>query len=91
MCVNNAAGDWLGTLTAPEPSEQVPSQDDHPWNPQSRTTTETVQSQEVVQALVPHAAILLILEYVYQYYIWYHGSQRIPNSSRYCQYADNAH
>ncbi len=37
--VNKAARDWLDTLTAPKPDEQVPSQDDHPWNPQRRTTT----------------------------------------------------
>ncbi len=37
--VNKAARDWLDTLTAPEPGEQVPSQ---PWNPQTRTTSETV-------------------------------------------------
>ena len=29
----------------------VPSQDDHPWNPQTRTTTETVL-REAMQALV---------------------------------------
>jgi hypothetical protein len=40
--VNKAARDWLDALTAPEPGEQVPSQDDHPWDPQTRTTTETV-------------------------------------------------
>ncbi len=40
--VDKAARDWLDALTAPEPGEQVPSQDDHPWNPQARTTTETV-------------------------------------------------
>jgi hypothetical protein len=39
--VNKAARDWLDTLTAPEPGEQVPSQDDHPWNPQTQRTTET--------------------------------------------------
>ncbi len=53
--VNKAARDWLDALTAPEPGEQVPSQacsqDDHPWNPQTRTTTETVL-REVMQALV---------------------------------------
>ncbi len=37
---NKAARDWLDALTAPEPGEQVPSQDDLPWNPQARTTTE---------------------------------------------------
>ena len=42
--VNKAARDWLDALTAPEPGEQVPSQDDHPWNPQARTTTEAVLS-----------------------------------------------
>ncbi len=30
---------------------QVPSHDDHPWNPQAQTTTETVL-QEALQALV---------------------------------------
>jgi hypothetical protein len=49
--VNKAARDWLDDLTAPEPGEQVPSQDDHPWNPQTRTTTETVL-REAMQALV---------------------------------------
>jgi hypothetical protein len=29
----------------------VPSQDDHPWNPQMRTTTETIL-REAMQALV---------------------------------------
>jgi hypothetical protein len=29
----------------------VPSQDDHPWNPQARTTSETVL-REAMQALV---------------------------------------
>jgi hypothetical protein len=48
---NKAARDWLDALTAPEPGEQVPSQDDHPWNPQARTTTETVL-REAMQALV---------------------------------------
>jgi hypothetical protein len=46
----NAARDWLDALTAPEPGEQVPSQDDHPWNPQARMTTETVL-REAMQAL----------------------------------------
>jgi hypothetical protein len=50
--VNKAARDWLDALTAPEPGEQVPSQDDHPWNPQTRTTTETVVLREAMQALV---------------------------------------
>ena len=49
--VNKAARDWLDALTAPEPGEQVPSQADHPWNPQARTTTETVL-REALQALV---------------------------------------
>ncbi len=48
--VNKAARDWLDDLTAPEPGEQVPIQDDHPWNPQTRTTTETVL-REAMQAL----------------------------------------
>jgi hypothetical protein len=47
--VNKAARDWLDALTAPEPGEQVPSQDGHPWNPQARTTTETVL-REAMQA-----------------------------------------
>jgi hypothetical protein len=38
--------------------EQVPSQDDHPWNPQARTTTETVL-REAMQALVRVQAHLL--------------------------------
>ncbi len=45
--VNKAARDWLDALTAPEPGV---SQDDHPWNPQARTTTETVL-REAMQAL----------------------------------------
>jgi hypothetical protein len=49
--VNKAVRDWLDTLTAPEPGEQVPSQDGHPWNPQTRTTAETVL-REAMQALV---------------------------------------
>jgi hypothetical protein len=44
------ARDWLDALTAPEPGEQVPSQDDLPWNPQARTTTVTVL-REAMQAL----------------------------------------
>jgi hypothetical protein len=44
--------------TAPEPGEQVPSQDDHPWNPQTRTTTETVL-REAMQALVRVQAHML--------------------------------
>jgi hypothetical protein len=39
--VNKAARYWLDALTAPEPGDQVPSEDDHPWNSQARTTTET--------------------------------------------------
>ena len=49
---------WLDDLTAPEPGEQVPSQDDHPWNPQTRTTTETVL-REAMQALVRVQAHML--------------------------------
>jgi hypothetical protein len=49
--VKKAARDWLDALTAPEPGVQVPSQDDHPWNPQARTTTETVLT-EAMQALI---------------------------------------
>ncbi len=56
--VNKAARDWLDALTAPEPGEQVPSQDDHPWNPQARTTTETVR-REAMQALVRVQAHML--------------------------------
>ena len=52
------ARDWLDDLTAPEPGEQVPSQDDHPWNPQTRTTTETVL-REAMQALVRVQAHML--------------------------------
>ncbi len=44
--------------TAPEPGEQVPSQDDHPWNPQTRTITETVL-REAMQALVRVQARML--------------------------------
>ncbi len=53
--VNKAARDWLDALTAPEPGEQVPSQDDHPWNPQTRTTT----VREAMQALVRVQAHML--------------------------------
>ena len=49
---------YLYTCTAPEPGEQVPSQDDHPWNPQTRTTTETVL-REAMQALVRVQAHML--------------------------------
>jgi hypothetical protein len=56
--VNKAARDWLDAQTAPEPGEQVPSQDDHPWNPQARTTTETVL-REAMQALVRVQAHML--------------------------------
>ena len=56
--VNKAARDWLDALTAPEPGEQVPSQDDLPWNPQTRTTTETV-IREAMQALVRVQAHML--------------------------------
>ncbi len=53
--VNKAARDWLDTLTAPEPGEQVPSQDDHqPWNPQTRTTTETVLREARCRRAGPH-------------------------------------
>jgi hypothetical protein len=38
--VNKAARDWLDALTAPEPGEQVPSQDDRP--PVEPAGTETV-------------------------------------------------
>ncbi len=56
---NKAARDWLDdALTAPEPGEQVPSQDDHPWSPQARTTTETVL-REAMQALVRVQAHML--------------------------------
>ncbi len=53
--VNKAARD---ALTAPEPGVQVPSHDDHPWNPQARTTTETVL-REAMQALVRMQAHVL--------------------------------
>ena len=53
--VNKAARDWLDALTALEPGEQVPSQDDHPWKPQTRTTTEI----EAMQALVRVQAHML--------------------------------
>jgi hypothetical protein len=53
--VNKAARDWLDALTAPEPGEQVPSQE---WNPQTRTTTETVL-REAMQALVRMQAHML--------------------------------
>jgi len=56
--VNKAARDWLDALTAPEPGEQVPSQDDHP---QARTTTETVL-REAMQALVRVQAHMLAVE-----------------------------
>jgi hypothetical protein len=36
----------------------VPSQDDHPWNPQTRTTTKTVL-REAMQALVRVQAHIL--------------------------------
>ncbi len=63
--VNKVARDWLGTLTAPEPGEQVPSQDNHPWNPQTRTTTETVR-REAIQA----CCICTVHVYVHVYH-WY--------------------
>ncbi len=53
--VNKAARDWLDALTAPEPGEQVPSLDDHPWNPQTRTTV----LREAMQALVRVQAHML--------------------------------
>ncbi len=37
----------------------MPSQDDHPWNPQTRTTTETVVLREAMQALVRVQAHML--------------------------------
>jgi hypothetical protein len=58
MVHNKATRDWLDALTAPEPGEQVPSQDDYPWNPQARTTTETVL-REAMQALVRVQAHML--------------------------------
>ncbi len=36
----------------------MPSQDDHPWNPQTRTTTETVL-REAMQALLRVQAHML--------------------------------
>jgi hypothetical protein len=60
--VNKAARDWLDALTASEPGEQVPSQDDHhPWNPQARTTTETVL-REAMQALQAHMLARIVVE-----------------------------
>jgi hypothetical protein len=56
--VNKAARDWLDTLTAPQPGEQVPSQDDSPRNPRMRTTTETAL-REAMQALVRVQAHML--------------------------------
>ncbi len=46
--VNKAARDWLDALTAPEPGEQVLSQEDHPWNPQTRTTTQAHMLARIV-------------------------------------------
>jgi hypothetical protein len=57
--VNKAARDWLDALTAPEP--RVPSQAckcPARWNPQARTTTETVL-REAMQALVRVQAHML--------------------------------
>ncbi len=58
--VNKSA--WLDALTAPErlasAHQQVSSQDDHPWNPQTRTTTETVL-REAMQPLVHVQAHML--------------------------------
>ncbi len=58
--VNKATRDWLDTLTAPEQGkqEQALSHDDHPRNPQMRTTTETVLS-EAMQTLVRVQAHML--------------------------------
>jgi hypothetical protein len=39
----------------------VPSLDDHPWNPQARTTTETVQ-REAMQALWRVQAQRIVVE-----------------------------
>ncbi len=55
------AASWLDALTAPEPGEQVPSQDDHPWNPQARTTTETVL-REAMHALQAHMLARIVVE-----------------------------
>ncbi len=55
---NKAASERLDALTAPEAGEQVPSQDDHPWNPQTRTTAETVK-RKAMQALVRVQAHML--------------------------------
>ncbi len=52
--IRTAPDHWV--VTAPEPGEQVPSQDDR--NPQVRTTTETVR-REAMQALVRVQAHLL--------------------------------
>ena len=62
--VNKAARDWLDDLTAPEPGEQVPSQDDHPWNPQTRTTTETVlrEAMQVLWRVQAHMLARIVVE-----------------------------
>jgi hypothetical protein len=57
--VNKAARDWFDAPTAPDPGEQVPSQDDHPWNPQTRTTTTETVLREAMQALVRVQAHML--------------------------------
>jgi hypothetical protein len=49
-CLKTALARRSDGFRASEPGEQVPSQDDHPWNPQARTTTETVL-REAMQAL----------------------------------------
>jgi hypothetical protein len=49
-------------LTAPEPGEQVPSQDDHPWNPQARTTTETEAMQALVVRVQAHMLSRIVVE-----------------------------
>ncbi len=64
--INKAARDWLDALTAPEPGEQVPSQDedDHPWNPQARTTTETVlrESMQALWRVQAHMLARIVVE-----------------------------
>jgi hypothetical protein len=57
--VKKAARDWLDTLTAPEPGSKCPAKTTtHGWNPQTRTTTETVL-REAMQALVRVQAHML--------------------------------
>ena len=50
--VNKAARDWLDALTAPEPGE---------WNPQARTTTETVL-REAMQRVQAHMLARIVVQ-----------------------------